>query len=490
MPIGDGDDRSLHGGEPQWQVARRVLDEDAEEALDGAEERTVQHPRTLGAVLRRAVDDVEALGQVEVHLHGRALPPAADGIFDLDVDFRPVKGAVAFVNFVGDAAPLDGLAQEALGLLPHVVGADGLLRARRYLGRILEAELAHDVVGQIEDGAHLVDHLVFTTKHMRVVLGESARAHQAMHRAGQLVAIHRAELEVAYGHLAVAVDVVFVQDNVPGAVHGLDPVLGGGRVVLGALVDVEEIHVVAVVAVVTRGLPHVGLVNVRGDDLLVAAAVQLAAQPLLQQADDARTGRQIQRQADAGPIVHHVDAQLAAELAVIALLGFLQAREVGLQVFLGKPGGAVDALEHLALAVAAPVGARHLHQLEGLGIYHARARDVRPGAQVHKVAVAIDGDGGVVVEVVDVLELEALVAEHLLGLRARDDLAHKRLVFGDDLAHLDLDGLEVVLVHGTRQLEIVEETVVGLRAEGNLRARKEALHGLGHDMRAAMAHDA
>ena len=46
------------------------------------------------------VVEVEALGQVEVELHGGALPLAADGVEDLDVDLGAVEGAAALVHLV------------------------------------------------------------------------------------------------------------------------------------------------------------------------------------------------------------------------------------------------------------------------------------------------------------------------------------------------------------------------------------------------------
>ncbi|KAG1243083.1 hypothetical protein G6F65_022641 [Rhizopus arrhizus] len=61
--------------------------------------------------------------------------------------------------------------------------------------------------------------------------------------------------------------------------------------------------------------------------------------------------------------------------------------QVGFLVFLGRPGGAVDALEHLVLAVAAPVGAGHLHQLEDLQL--ARGGHVGAAAQVDEIAFAV-----------------------------------------------------------------------------------------------------
>jgi len=59
-------------------------------------------------------------------------------------------------------------------------------------------------------------------------------------------------------------------------------------------------------------------------------------------------------------------AHLAAEPAVVALLGLLQHAQVGLELFFGLPAGAGDALELLVLGVAAPVGAGNLEQFERL----------------------------------------------------------------------------------------------------------------------------
>ena len=55
---------------------------------------------------------------------------------------------------------------------------------------------------------------------------------------------------------------------------------------------------------------------------------------------------------------------LAAELAVVALLGFLDLLEIGVEFLLLGEGGAVDARQHFAVGIAAPIGAGDLHQLE------------------------------------------------------------------------------------------------------------------------------
>ena len=113
---------------------------------------------------------------------------------------------------------------------------------------------------------------------------------------------------------------------------------------------------------------------------------------------------------------------------------------------------------------------------------------MRAGAQVNEGPVAVNRDF-LVGQIVDVLELEALVSEDFLCFVDAHDLAHERLVCLDDFGHLLLDGPEVVGGDIVRKLEIVEVAVVGRRAEGDLRAGIELLHGFRHDVGAGVAHD-
>ena len=59
-----------------------------------------------------------------------------------------------------------------------------------------------------------------------------------------------------------------------------------------------------------------------------------------------------------------VQVQVAAQAAVVAAARLLHPLEVGVQLVLGLPRAGVDALEHGVALVAAPVSARHRHQLE------------------------------------------------------------------------------------------------------------------------------
>ena len=105
--VRDGDQADLHRREPQRKGAGVVLDEHAEEALDRAEERAVDHDRLVRRAVFADVLELEALGQVEVKLHGGELPEAAEDVDELDVDLGAVEG-----GFAGDSVKGDVLAVE------------------------------------------------------------------------------------------------------------------------------------------------------------------------------------------------------------------------------------------------------------------------------------------------------------------------------------------------------------------------------------------
>ncbi len=89
------------------------------------------------------VERAEALRQVEVDLRGAALPVAPDRVAQHVFELRPVERAFAGIDAGLDAPaglgrdPFEHAAHHALGVIPHRVGADALLRPGR--------ELDHDV---------------------------------------------------------------------------------------------------------------------------------------------------------------------------------------------------------------------------------------------------------------------------------------------------------------------------------------------------------
>jgi hypothetical protein len=97
-------------------------------------------------------------------------------------------------------------------------------------------------------------------------------------------------------------------------------------------------------------------------------------------------------QAGADLVGEAEQVELAAELAVVAALGLLDAVQVRVERLLGLPGGAVDALQLLVLLVTAPVRGRGPHQLEG--------GDALGGGQVRAAAQVLPHHRAVTLEVV------------------------------------------------------------------------------------------
>ena len=106
-----------------------MLDEQRNEPFEAAENRAVDDHRTVLCVIGADVGEVEALGLHVVELNRRALPLPADGIGDVEVDLRPVKSPVAFVERVRRARRLQRALQLGFGVIPRFDGAEELRAA-------------------------------------------------------------------------------------------------------------------------------------------------------------------------------------------------------------------------------------------------------------------------------------------------------------------------------------------------------------------------
>ena len=181
--------------------------------------------------------------------------------------------------------------------------------------------------------------------------------------------------------------------------------------------------------------------------------------------------------------------QLLTQAAVVALLGFLQAVEIGFQVVFLRPGSAVDPLQHFVLRIAAPVGPGQLHQLERLEI--AGGRHVGAAAQVGEIALGVKGqhlvgrDGGDdlgLVGLADTLEVgHRLVPGHFLAV-------HGQVALGQ-LGHLLFDGFQILGSETALEGEVVIETVLDHRADGHLGVGEQFLHRLGQEVGGGVADD-
>src|SRR5207302_6046655 len=163
---------------------------------------------------------------------------------------------------------------------------------------------------------------------------------------------------------------------------------------------------------------------------------------------------------------------------------------VGVELFLSEEGGAVEPLQLLAAGVVFPVGAGDAEQLQGADL--AGMRDMRATAQVDELALTIEAEAGVLLQiVVDVLDLVALgqVGDQRPRLAGRPLEALERLRFLDEAAHLFFDAREVFFLDGGSGVDIVVEAILDGRPERQLHPREEPHDGAGHDVSRAMAQD-
>jgi hypothetical protein len=168
--------------------------------------------------------------------------------------------------------------------------------------------------------------------------------------------------------------------HMTGAVHRLD----GEHAFVFRLGDE---HVLLVPAPVTGGFPQRLVEDLRCVDLFIGA---FKTPPHV-------VDKILEHPPALGVPEHHArplfleveQVHLAAQLAVVALFGFLQHVQVAFKVSLAGPRGAIDAGQHLVVRVTAPIGAGHLHQLE-CRTNLPRGCHVRTTAQVEPVALVIN----------------------------------------------------------------------------------------------------
>mmetsp|Transcript_7151 Transcript_7151/g.16374 ORF Transcript_7151/g.16374 Transcript_7151/m.16374 type:complete len:259 (-) Transcript_7151:1466-2242(-) len=125
----DGEEAELLGCEPEGEVPGVVLNKDAKEAFHRAKDGTVNHDGPLARLVGPHVLEAKPLREIEVALHGGALPHPPDSILDLDIDLGAVKGPPSLVHLVLPPLPVHGCHQRCLRLVPDLVAANRLLRA-------------------------------------------------------------------------------------------------------------------------------------------------------------------------------------------------------------------------------------------------------------------------------------------------------------------------------------------------------------------------
>ena len=477
--VGHGQDLDLHRRQPRGERTGKVLGDNADEALDGAQQRTVDHNGAVPLAVLADVLQLKAFGHLEVQLDGAALPGAAQRISQMEVQLRAVERAVTGVDDEVLAHLGDGRLQRILGEPPVLLVAHVVVGHSGQLDLIRQAERGIDLVEQLHNVLDLVLHLSRGHEDVRIVLRKAADAEQAVQRAGHLVAVDKAQLRHAQGQVAVGVRLALVDQHAAGAVHGLDGVV--------LAVDDGGIHIVLVVIPVAAAVPQLLIQDDGRGDLHIAVAL-VALAPVVQQGVFQHHALG-QEEREARTLVgHHEQAQLLAELAVVAALGLLQTLKIGVQLLLLGEGHAVDALQGLAIGVAAPIGGVAGGQLDAVALDAAGGVHMRAGAQVDELALLVEGDMGIGGQVVDELHLVGLLLllHELQGLLAGQLEALQLQLLLADFAHLRLDLRQMLRRKGEGCVQIVVKAAVDAGADSQLHLRPQALHGLRQNVGAGM----
>src|ERR1035437_5950382 len=464
LAVRDGQHNRLNGRQPHRERAGVVLDQDAEEALDGAVQGAVHHQRLVGLAILGDVLQAEPAGQGEIELHGGKLPLAADGVHQLDVDLGTVEGGFIGDRFGGDLQLIAGALQGAFGHRPLlgravVFAALAAVPGGKFGVVLFEAVRGQDIEGELEAIHYFVFNLVRGAEDVRVVLREAADAEEYVEHAGALVAVDGAELAKPHREVAVAALAVGIDQDVERAVHRPELVIGVVQL------NGRE-HVLRVEIGVAGSLPQVEARDVGGVDQGVAALQVLIAHPVFELfADDAALGME-EDESGTGEFLDAEEGELLAELAVVALLGLFHLFEVGVEFLGGEEGGAVNALELLVVLVALPVGAGDTEQLEGLDL--RGVGDVGAAAEIDEA-----GSEGVLGEDLTGLLFDELALHPGFGVLLEAFLFGGEDAFvGErarlDLPHLFLDLFEVAGGERGGAVEIVVEAVLDGRADAGV----------------------
>ena len=218
----------------------------------------------------------------------------------------------------------------------------------------------------------------------------------------------------------------------------------------------------------------------RGDDGKVSELGLLLAQETLEHIAHHGTAGQPQGQTQTYAGREGEQLHFLAELAVVALLGFLEHLQVLVEHALLGEGHAVDTGELLAALVALPVGtgyAGELHRLDVVDMLHMGA-----AAEIGERAVRVEGYRAVLEVVYELaLVVVALLGEILHGVGLGHLPAFEGLLAAGKLYHLVLHGLEVGLGNlPSSQVDIIVETRLHGRAYAELYSWIQRLQCLGH----------
>ncbi len=143
-------------------------------------------------------------------------------ISELELQFRAVESAFAWLHPTTQPGASRGGLERALGTVPDFVRAGALFGPGREVDPdVAEAERAVEVVQRATEHRHFTLDLGFWQEHVSVVLSELAQAQQTVQHATRLVAMHDTELGQSQWQIAIGQGALLHDLRVARAIHGL-----------------------------------------------------------------------------------------------------------------------------------------------------------------------------------------------------------------------------------------------------------------------------
>ena len=223
----------------------------------------------------------------------------------------------------------------------------------------------------------------------------------------------------------------------------------------------------------------------RGIDQFIALLQMLLSPEIFNQQADQRAPWVPEDQAWPDLILDRDQVQFLPQLAVVPSLDLLQLGQMGIQLGLGRERGTVDPLEHRIPFIASPISSCTREELQCAD--PASRWDMRTSAEIHELSLAVERRCLIldVFQYVNFVVLSSFFEEsdrvlprHLHSL--------ERNVGLHDLVSPRFDLLKVLRGKRTIEGKVVVKPLFDGRADGELRGREDCLHGLRHDVGAAM----
>ena len=249
----------------------------------------------------------------------------------------------------------------------------------------------------------------------------------------------------------------------------------------------EDEHAVLIVVPVIRDLIQCGLRHQRRFSADIAPFVVLSVfNPSLKFLDDFGALRHDQRKTLTNDISCCEQFHLAAQAVVVAVLDIRKIFQILFQIRFLRERCAVDSGQHFVMLVSPPVCSGCGCQLERLDLLCAH--QVRSRTELDEISLLIEGDGRILRQIIDQLNLVRLLPllHQLQRFLPAQGVIFQPVSLFYDFLHRRFYPIQVGAIQRF-QIKIVVKPVVDGRTDGKLRLRENLLYSLRQHMGAGVA---